>query len=138
MKLFTSRFAHLYGTRQDDTLLGTEADEFIVDLDGDDIVRAGDGDDMLHNSRGNDRLFGEAGDDEFGFHPKTATKMDPGRTVWIDGGDGDDTVNFYRNDDGFSIRERGDKHIVTFNGDQMRVILKDVEHVVFLNETWDL
>ena len=128
----------IMGTMQNDTVMGTDGDEMLLDLAGDDFVYAGDGNDDIYNDRGTDHLFGEGGNDLFSFHPKTATKIDPGHRVWIDGGTGDDTINFYRSEEGFELRDKGDRQIITFRGDAMRVVVENAEHVVFTDATWEL
>ena len=127
----------IYGTLNNDTIFGTATDDFILDLAGDDVVYGGAGDDTLYNDRGDDRLNGEAGNDTFHFHPKTL-KMDPERRVFIDGGDGDDSVEFLRSAQDFELRECGDKFVLSVGDGAMKIVLRNVEHIVMSDEVWDL
>lgn len=93
----------LYGDEGDDWLDGEEdSDSNVVGGPGDDVVHGGPGDetrllgDDHHEDTGDDQVFGDDGDDELEGEPGTGTDL-------VDGGAGDDSVNFYPSDRGVTI-----------------------------------
>lgn len=104
--------AEITGTNSSDTLTGTADADMIDGLGGDDLVRGGGGndtldggvgDDVLEGGDGNDRLEDGSGSDTMrggaGADPFVIIRGDNGanEAITIDGGDGDDRVDFYTN-----------------------------------------
>ena len=84
----------LVGGDGDDTIEGGRGDDRILDDVGDDSLIGGEGNDTIRSSIGNDTLFGGDGDDliEASFRFAIPQPLPP--TNLIDGGSGDDTLNF--------------------------------------------
>jgi Ca2+-binding RTX toxin-like protein len=101
----------VYGTGYGDTLVGSSANESLGGAYGDDVLRGMGGNDILHGDYGHDIVYGGDGDDTLydddggemygddGNDTFTVSQLT--RVVYrtdgflIDGGDGDDTVNYF-------------------------------------------
>ncbi|KCV32003.1 putative bifunctional hemolysin/adenylate cyclase, partial [Bordetella bronchiseptica 00-P-2796] len=75
------------GDAQANVLRGAGGADVLAGGEGDDVLLGGDGDDQLSGDAGRDRLYGEAGDDWFFQDAANAGNL-------LDGGDGNDTVDF--------------------------------------------
>lgn len=75
----------LYGDEGDDTLLGGEGDDTLFGGAGNDMLSGHDGNDILISTAGSDDLDGGRGDDVLIGH-------DGPETVWMNGGEGNDTL----------------------------------------------
>lgn len=116
----------VYGDAGDDTLFGGEGDDSLFGGAGNDILAGHDGDDVLVSSQGSDDLDGGAGDDVLIGH-------DGRETVWMNGGEGDDTLmpgahDFVSGNDGrdsFILRDTGQglPIIADFDAAQDQVVL---------------
>lgn len=75
----------LYGDGGDDTLMGGEGDDTLFGGEGNDILSGHEGSDILVSTAGSDDLDGGRGDDVLIGH-------DGPETVWMNGGEGNDTL----------------------------------------------
>lgn len=75
----------IHGGEGDDTLLGGEGNDTLFGGPGNDWLSGHDGDDVLVSTEGSDDLDGGRGDDVLIGH-------DGPETVWMNGGEGDDTL----------------------------------------------
>ncbi|MBM3605765.1 MAG: calcium-binding protein, partial [Alphaproteobacteria bacterium] len=75
----------LFGDEGDDTLFGGEGDDTLFGGPGNDFLSGNDGNDVLISTEGSDDLDGGRGDDVLIGH-------DGPETVWMNGGEGDDTL----------------------------------------------
>ncbi|BAO67045.1 bifunctional adenylate cyclase toxin/hemolysin CyaA [Bordetella bronchiseptica] len=75
------------GDAQANVLRGAGGADVLAGGEGDDVLLGGEGDDQLSGDAGRDRLYGEAGDDWFFQDAANAGNL-------LDGGDGNDTVDF--------------------------------------------
>nr|WP_318272560.1 calcium-binding protein [Paracoccus saliphilus] len=100
----------LYGDEGHDTLMGGEGDDTLFGGLGHDMLSGHDGNDVLISTGGSDDLDGGRGDDVLIGHD------DPG-TVWMNGGEGSDTlmpgaydfVSGNEGQDGFVLRRLPDE-----------------------------
>jgi len=120
----------IFGTDEDELVFGSRLGEKIYDLDGDDVIKAGGGNDIIVNSFGNDRIYGQAGDDYFMMYDLFAFQP---RAVRIDGGSGNDTVNF-STDFQWNIEQHGHRTVLTFDEFDAKVVLRHVEHITYDGE----
>ena len=77
----------------DDQIDGGDGNDILLGGTGNDVVHGGTGDDAFIESEGaGDQLFGEDGDDRFYF---TGAMLDTIYHALLNGGAGDDVINFY-------------------------------------------
>ena len=86
-----SNFEHVIGSRQNNTLTGSSRDDFLEGDSGNDIIKAGAGNDHLRGGSGNDTLVGGARNDQL-------TGGDGNDTLNGGGGDYDDITGGNGND----------------------------------------
>ncbi|WP_304616816.1 calcium-binding protein [Paracoccus sp. (in: a-proteobacteria)] len=75
----------IYGDEGDDTIFGGEGNDTLFGGPGNDWLSGNDGDDVLVSTEGSDDLDGGRGNDVLIGH-------DGPETVWMNGGEGDDTL----------------------------------------------
>lgn len=134
----------IYGGAGDDLLAGQGGDDLICGDGGEDILFGGEGNDTLFGGAGNDILAGNDGDDLL-ISTEGADDLDGGRgndvlighdgpeTVWMNGGEGNDTLmpgahDFASGNDGadtFVLRQvsEGFPTIADFNADDDQIVL---------------
>ncbi len=116
----------LFGEDGDDTLMGGEGDDSLFGGEGDDVLAGHEGNDLLVSTGGTDDLDGGAGDDVLIGH-------DGPETVWMNGGDGNDTLmpgahdfaSGNAGDDTFLLRQvqEGFPTLADFHGDHDQLVL---------------
>jgi Ca2+-binding RTX toxin-like protein len=84
----------LGGGLGDDTLRGMGGNDILHGDDGYDMVYGGDGDDILSDFGGG-RMFGDDGNDTITVVQSAQDALNNGNIFLIDGGDGDDTIDFF-------------------------------------------
>ena len=87
-------------TEGDNDQDGHDKDDYLNGLGGDDILRGGEGNDSLFGGAGDDQLFGNAGNDIL----RGNSNGDSGLDDRLDGGVGNDTYLFGRDDGNTTIK----------------------------------